>query len=103
MSENNNEAKRAMWTLTHTLMAGMGGLITLLLAGALYGIYDKIETGDKITREIITQQNMITQARLTLLSAEIKSNNERLQKVCDDVSRINTLQNIRIEREKARR
>ena len=81
----------------------MGSLIIVLLTGALYGIYDKIETGDKNTRDMITQQNIITQARLTLLSLDIKGNNERLQKVCDDVSRINTLQNIRIERERGRR
>lgn len=82
-NENNK-----IWTTSNLILTGLGSLILLLLAGGFWSINNKIETGDRVIGE-----------RITGLSVQLSSTTDRLQRFCDDVTRIDTHQKIRLERE----
>jgi len=86
MAPNGTEPRA--WSLTNTILVAMGSLILLLLTGGFWGINNKIDTGDKIIGE-----------RLTDLSVQLRSTNDKFQKLCEDVSRIDTYQKIRLDKE----
>jgi hypothetical protein len=83
-----NGTEPRVWSLTNTILAALGGFNILLLTAGFWGINNKIETGDKLINE-----------RLSELSVQLRSTNDKFQKLCEDVSRIDTYQKIRLDRE----
>jgi hypothetical protein len=80
------------WTLTNTILAAMGALILLLLGAGFWSINSKIESGD-----------LGINARLAELSAQLHTTNDLFQKLREDVTRIDTHQKSRLDRERDER
>ena len=76
------------WSLTNTMLAALGALLLLFISLGFYSITAKIDAGDQLIYTAIGQ-----------LRTEVTSTNTRMNKLCEDVTRIDTLQQIRIKKE----
>jgi hypothetical protein len=79
---------KQIWTMANSIMAAMGAMVILLLTLGYYGLMNKIDTGDALTR-----------AQLVEVVSELKAQNTAFQALCQTVARIDTLQKIRIDKE----
>ena len=101
----NNDRK--VWNLTTLILSGMGTLIILSLTaiGSLMylqnsSIKEKIDVGDKLIHERMDKGFAEAIANFEGLSKKFDSYNESFVKLQNEFVRIDTLQKIRIEREK---
>jgi len=101
----NNDRK--VWNLTTLIVSGMGTLIILSLTaiGSLMylqnsSIKEKIDVGDKLIHERMDKGFAEARANFEGLSKKFDSYNESFVKLQNEFVRIDTLQKIRIEREK---
>lgn len=83
-----NEMEPRAWSLSNIIMAAMGALVLLMLTAGFWSIINKIETGD-----------LAINVRIAELSGQVRFNNDKFQKVIEDISRIDALQKMRLEKE----
>jgi hypothetical protein len=86
MKEINGEAK--VWNLANVIITAMAGIIAILIAAGFNSLGNKIETGD----------NLIN-SRLVVIEGNQKSFNECIMKMQADITRMDTLQKVRLDRE----
>lgn len=82
----NGDAK--VWNLANVIITVMAGIIAVIIGFGLNALSTKIESGDAAIY-----------ARLGEVKGEIKGINECLMKMQSDITRVDTLQRMRIERE----
>jgi hypothetical protein len=82
----NGDAK--VWNMANLVITGMAAIIAALISIGFYSISSKIEVGDTAIY-----------ARLTELKTDVKGLNDCILKMQSDITRIDTLQKLRLERE----
>ena len=83
-----NGGDTKVWNLANVLITVMAGIIAVLIGVGFNSLGNKIETGD----------NLIN-ARLGQIEGNQKSLNECIMKMQSDITRIDTLQRMRLDRE----
>jgi hypothetical protein len=82
----NGDAK--VWNLANVIITVMAGIIAVLIAAGFNSLGTKIETGDAAIY-----------AQLAKIETNLKSTNECIMRMQSDITRIDTLQKVRLERE----
>jgi len=77
-----------VWNLANVIITIMAGLIAVIIGFGLNSLSSKIEQGDAAIY-----------ARMGEVKSEIKGINECLMRMQSDITRVDTLQRMRIERE----
>ena len=81
-----NDAK--VWNMANLIITGMAVIIAGLVSAGFYGLSNKIEAGDAAIY-----------SRLTELYNGQKTINDCIMRMQSDITRIDTLQKMRLERE----
>jgi hypothetical protein len=82
----NGDAK--VWNLANVIITVMAAIISVLIAAGFNSLGNKIETGDAAIY-----------SQLSKIENNLKSTNECIMRMQSDITRIDTLQKIRLERE----
>ena len=77
-----------VWNLANVIITIMAGLIAVIIGFGLNSLSSKIEQGDAAIY-----------ARMGEVKSEIKGINECLMRMQSDITRVDTLQRMRIEKE----
>ena len=87
MAANGNGSDK-VWNLANVIITVMAGIIAVIIGFGLNSLSTKIEAGDAAIY-----------ARMGEVKAEVKGINECLMRMQSDITRVDTLQRMRIERE----
>jgi hypothetical protein len=82
----NGDAK--VWNLANVIITVMAGVIAVIIGFGLNSLSSKIEQGDAAIY-----------ARMGEIKAEVRGINECLMKMQSDITRVDTLQKMRIDKE----
>lgn len=83
---NGSDAK--VWNLANVIITIMAGIIAALISAGFYSLGNKIETGDASIY-----------AQLSKIEGNVKATNECMMRMQSDITRIDTLQRMRLEKE----
>jgi len=86
MANGSGDAK--VWNMANLIITALAGIIALLVSAGFYQLTNKIEQGDAAIY-----------ARLGEMRNDIKGQNECIMALQKEITRIDTLQKIRIERD----
>jgi hypothetical protein len=86
MAESERDTK--VWNIANLIIAGMGFIIACLVSTGFYSISNKIEVGDAAIY-----------ARLSEIKQDVKGLNDCIIKMQSDITRIDTLQRLRLDKE----
>ena len=77
-----------IWNMANIIITAMAAIIAALVSVGFYSISSKIETGDSAIY-----------ARLIEIKSDVKGLSETITRMQSDITRMDTLQKMRIERE----
>ena len=88
-----------IWNMANIIITAMAAIIAALVSVGFYSISSKIEIGDSAIYARLIERDSVIYTRLTEIKIDVKGLSETLTKMHNDITRIDTLQKIRIERE----
>jgi hypothetical protein len=81
-------ADEKVWNVSNLIITGMGVIIAALISAGYFSLTSKIETGDALIY-----------SRMGEMKNEIKGVSDWMVRMQADITRIDTLQKIRLERD----
>jgi len=85
---NGNGGDAKVWNLANVIITVMAGIIAVIIGFGLNSLSSKIEQGDAAIY-----------ARMGEIKMEVRGINECMMKMQSDITRVDTLQRMRLERE----
>lgn len=85
---NGNSGDAKVWNLANVIITVMAGIIAIVIGFGLNSLSSKIEQGDAALY-----------SRMGEIKLEIRTINECLMKMQADITRVDTLQKMRLDRE----